>query len=115
MNNLQEKEMPLHPVGSHSDLSRQELAKYLNRVGRGVNCRLDIPVLVMEDVKWASKIFSDLSRELSDLAFNDGRPEIWRVLGARYAMENAKRELHIRNQRKVAKKVFLEAVKKQKR
>lgn len=115
MSELQEKEMPWHPVGSHSDITRQELAKYLNRVGRGVNCRLDVPVLVMEDVKWASKIFSELSKELSDLAFNDARPEIWRVLGARYAMENAKRELHVRNERKVAKKVFREAVIKQKR
>lgn len=111
----EQQQMPWHPLGDQAELNRQQLARYLNRVGRGVNCRLDVPVLVMEDVKWASKVFSDLSKELSDLAFNDSRPEIWRVLGARYAMEAAKRELHLRNERKLSAKLMRKAAETQKR
>lgn len=100
MNNQAQEQETWHPLGDQAELSRKQLAKYLNRVGRGLSCRLDVPVLVMDDVKWASKIFEDLSRELAELAFNDGRSEILRVLAARYAMEAAKRELHLRTERK---------------
>lgn len=108
------KEYPWHPLESTGS-DRKHLAHYLNRVGRGVNCRLDVPVLCVEDVKWASKIFGDLSKELANIAFDEKRPDIWRILGARYAMEGAKRELHVRNNRKLAKKVFEDAVRNYKR
>lgn len=100
---------PWHALSDHKEPNREQLAKYLNRVGRGINCRIDVPVLVLEDVKWAAKVFGDLSRELTKISFEDTRPEIWRILGARYAMESAKRELHLRNERKTAQKVFRKA------
>jgi len=93
-----------------SDLNRQQLAKYLNRVGRGINCRMDIPVLVIDDIKWAAKVFGDLSKELTQIAFEDPRTDIWRILAARYAMEAAKRELQTRNERKLATKARQKAV-----
>ena len=100
---------PVKPLDHEYGLERTQLARYLNRVGRGVNCRLDIPVLTIEDVKWASKIFSDLSKQLSTIAFSDDRPDIWRILAARYAMEDAKRELHVRNDRKGSIKAYKKA------
>lgn len=88
------------PLDGERDLQRKQVAKYLNRLGRGLNCRIDVPVLTIDDVKWAAKIFGELSKELTDIAFTDKRTDIWRILEARYAMEGAKRELHYRNERK---------------
>jgi hypothetical protein len=97
--------VPVKPLDGMTDLDRATVAKYFNRVGRGLNCRIDVPVLTIEDVKWSAKVFGDLARELTDIAFNDKRTDIWRVLEARYAMEAAKRELHYRNNRKETKKI----------
>lgn len=97
--------IPVKPLDGERDLERKQVAKYMNRLGRGLNCRLDVPVLVLDDVKWAAKIFGDLSKRMTELAFEDKRSDIWRILEARYAMEDAKRELHYRNQRKEAVKL----------
>lgn len=105
MNNLP----PVKPLDGQTDLDRKTVAKYFNRVGRGLNCRLDVPVLVIEDVKWAAKVFGELSKRLTDIAWNDERTDIWRVLEARYAMEDAKRELQYRNNRKAAIKLSRKA------
>ena len=87
-------------------LDGADMAKYLMRIGRGLSCRLDVPILSLEDLKWASTVFSDLSRRLRDLAHNDNRQEVIRVIAGRYAMESAKSELHHRNHRKgVIKKI----------
>ncbi len=94
---------PVKPLDGMRDLDRKTVAKYFNRVGRGLNCRLDVPVLVIDDVKWAAKIFGELSKELTQIAWEDDRTDIWRVLEARYAMEGAKRELHQRNEKKIGK------------
>jgi hypothetical protein len=94
------------PLDGMKDLDRKTVAKYFNRVGRGLNCRLDVPILVMDDVKWAAKIFNELSKELTKIAWEDERTDIWRILEARYAMEAAKRELHHRNEKKVGKSEF---------
>lgn len=102
--------MTIKPHDGEHNLNRQQLAKYLNRVGRGINCRMDVPVLVIDDIKWAAKIFNDLSKELGQIAFEDTRSDIWRILAARYAMETAKRELHLRNERKAAIKAKQKAV-----
>lgn len=103
------KDLAWSPLGRVRDPDRDQLAKYLNRVGRGIHCRLDVPVLVIDDVKWAAKIFGELSEALTKIAFDDGRPDVWRVLAARYAMESAKRELHTRNERKIARKSMRKA------
>lgn len=99
------------PFDGQRGLERKQLAKYLNRVGRGVNCRLDVPVLVLEDIKWAATIFEKLAKELTEIAFEDDRPDIWRILAARYAMEGAKSELYQRNERKQAIRLAKEAEK----
>lgn len=91
---------PIKPLDGERDLDRRKVARYMNQLGRGLNCRIDVPVLVIDDIKWAAKIFGELSKELTKLAFDDDRSDIWRVLEARYAMEHAKRELHYRNERK---------------
>ena len=93
------------PFDGQSNLERKELAKYLNRVGRGVNCRLDVPILVMSDIKWAATVFERLSKELTELAFVDDRSEIWRILGARHAMESARSELMQKNEHKTSLKL----------
>jgi hypothetical protein len=92
------------PLDGQDDLNRKQLAKYFNRIGRGVNCRLDVPVLVMSDIKWAAKTFSDLSATLTTLAWDDERSDIWRIMAARSAMENARTELHKTNQKEGATK-----------
>lgn len=97
---------PVKPLDGMRDLERKTVAKYFNRVGRGLNCRMDVPILVMDDVKWAAKIFGDLSRQLTSIAWEDDRTDIWRVLEARYAMEAAKRELHQRNDKKIGRAEF---------
>jgi hypothetical protein len=92
------------PLDGEADLSRKQLAKYFNRIGRGVNCRLDVPVLVMSDIKWAAKTFSDLSAQLTKLAWEDERSDIWRIMAARSCMEMARSALHTSNQKEVATK-----------
>jgi len=93
------------PFDGQSNLERKELAKYLNRVGRGVNCRMDVPILVLSDIKWAATVFSDLAKQLTDLAFVDDRSEIWRILAARAAMEQARSKLAHTNQQKTSIKL----------
>ncbi len=101
----------IKPFDGQANLQRKELAKYLNRVGRGVNCRLDVPILVMSDVKWAATVFSELAKELGQLAFTDDRSEIWRILAARAAMEGARAKLAHTNKQKTSIKLAAKAAK----
>jgi len=96
------------PFDGQANLERKQLAQYLNRVGRGVNCRMDVPILTMEDIKWAATVFERLSKNLGELAFTDDRSEIWRILGARHAMESAREELAYRNEKKASEKAAKE-------
>ena len=93
------------PFDGQANLERKELAKYFNRVGRGVNCRLDVPILVMSDLKWAAKVFSDLSKKLTELGWDDNRSEIWRILAARHAMESARFELATTNKKEISQEL----------
>jgi len=86
------------------DLDRKKIAKLFHRIGRGVNCRLDVPVLVMSDVKWAAKIFSDLSAGLTKLGWEDERSDIWRIMAARSLMESARYQLNKTNDKEGATK-----------
>lgn len=97
------------PFDGENNLERKELAKYLNRVGRGVNCRMDVPILVVSDIKWAAKVFSDLSKTLTELGWEDDRSDIWRILAARHAMETARSELTQKNHQKISLKLAREA------
>ena len=97
------------PFDGQANIERKELAKYLNRVGRGVNCRLDVPILVMSDLKWAATVFSELAKDLGELAFTDDRSEIWRILAARAAMEGARNKLTYTNEQKTSLKLAAKA------
>lgn len=97
------------PFDGQNNLERKELARYLNRVGRGVNCRLDVPILVISDIKWAATVFSELAKQLGELAFVDDRSEIWRILAARAAMEGARSRLAQTNQKKTATELAAKA------
>ena len=87
------------PFDGQRDLTRKQLAGYLNRVGRGVNCRLDVPLLVTSDIRWAAKAFSDLAKRLTELGWEDGRAEIYRILEARSAIEGTMSLLARHNER----------------
>jgi len=100
--------MDIKPFDGDRGLERRQLAQYLNRVGRGVNCRMDVPVLTIEDIKWAATVFEQLTKELTQLAFKDKRSDIWRILGARHAMESARAELAYRNEKKASEKASRE-------
>jgi hypothetical protein len=92
------------PHDGEFDLDRKQIAKLFNRIGRGVNCRLDVPVLVMSDIKWAAKTFSDLSAGLTKLGWEDERSDIWRIMAARSLMEHARYELNRTNNKEGATK-----------
>lgn len=106
MNNDHYDNKPIKPLDGINDLDRKAVAKYFNRVGRGLNCRLDVPILTIEDVKWAAKIFDELAKKLQHVGFEDKRSDIWRILDARYAMEDAARNLKIVNKAAIGKKEF---------
>lgn len=86
-----DKEKPFNDV---KDLKRKDAAKYLNRMGRGLNCRMDIPVLCIEDVRWAAAIFSDLGKELNSIV-DIKKSDIIRIVSARNAMEGARFKLKL--------------------
>lgn len=88
------------PFDGVRGVKREQLAKYLNRLGRGINCRMDVPVLVLDDIKWAATVFERLSKQLADLAFTDDRSDIWRIMEARVRMEQARSELAKTNRKK---------------
>lgn len=101
------KEHGIDPFEGRDTVSKDDFSKYLKRVGRGLNCRLDVPILNIEDLKWAATIFSELTAQLNELAYKDTREDVIRVLAGRYAMEGAKHELFRRNERKeVTKRII---------
>lgn len=91
-----------HFLAGDGKLHRNDLATYLNRLGRGINCRLDIPILTIADIKTAATQFSELSKELAHLAFDDDRVEIYRILEARHAMEAARSKIARKNHQKIS-------------
>jgi hypothetical protein len=94
-----EKEKPFYGV---KDLKRQDAAKYLNRMGRGLNCRMDIPVLSIEDIRWAACVFRDLGKELESIV-EAKKSDIIRVVSARNAMEGARFKLKLNTHSELTK------------
>ena len=88
----EDKEKPFNDV---KDLKRSDAAKYLNRMGRGLNCRMDIPVLSVEDIRWAACVFRDLGKELESIV-EVKKSDIIRIVSARNAMEGARFKLKLR-------------------
>jgi hypothetical protein len=95
---------PFTPFDGEFDLDRKQIAKLFHRIGRGVNCRLDVPVLILSDIKWAAKTFSELSIELTKLGWDDERSDIWRIMAARSLMESARYSLNKTNNKEGATK-----------
>lgn len=79
--------------------SRVELSKLLNAVGRGVNARLDVPMVCLNDLKWFVYVMDQSLPELKRLAYQDDRPDVYRVVAVRSLMDNMKVQLHRKNQR----------------
>ena len=73
---------------------RLELAKFLGRSGRGVNCRIDIQILTLEDIKQAAFELDKLSKNLSKIAQNSDQNDVLQVLSARH--EFTKTKVHIK-------------------
>lgn len=94
------------PFDGEYNLKKEQLAKYFNRVGRGLNCRMDIPVLTVEDVKWAATLLEDLAKELCQIAYHDERPDIWRIMAGRFAIEQCRSKLALRGDKKSSVKVM---------
>lgn len=100
-----DKEKPFYGV---KDLKRQDAAKYLNRMGRGLNCRMDIPVLSIEDIRWAASVFRDLGKELESIV-EAKKSDIIRVVSARNAMEGARFKLKLNTHAEQTKAIKLKA------
>ena len=96
-----EKDKPLNGV---KDLKRKDAARYLNRIGRGLNCRMDIPVLSIEDVRWAAAVFRDLGKELECIV-EIKKSDIIRIVSARNAMEGARFKLKLNTHAKDTKAI----------
>jgi len=73
---------------------RLELANFLGRSGRGVNCRIDIQILTLEDIKQAAYELDMLSKNLFKIAQNIDQNEVFQVLSARH--EFTKTKVHIK-------------------
>ena len=71
-------------------LKRLELAKFLGRSGRGVNCRIDVQILTLEDIKRAAFELDKLVKNLQKIAENDDQNDVLRVLSARHEFTKIK-------------------------
>jgi hypothetical protein len=80
-----------------------KLGQYLANLGQPLNCRLDIRMTSLEELKKASVLISELNKALNHLAYEDGRDPVLRVLIARDAMQHARIGLKYMQAKKVAK------------
>lgn len=81
------------------DASRQELATYLCSVGQPVNVRLDIPILSVQDVKWTATLLEKLAKDLTEVAFGEGKVPTIRILQARSRISRAANDIAHRNKK----------------
>ena len=69
---------------------RLELAKFLGRSGRGVNCRIDVQILTLEDIKWAALELERLAKSLQKIAESPDQNDVLQVLSARHEFTKTK-------------------------
>jgi hypothetical protein len=67
-----------------------KLGQYLAKLGQPMNCRLDIRLTSLEELKRAAVLISELNKALNHLTFEDKRDPVLRVLIARDAMQHAR-------------------------
>ena len=77
-------------VLSTTDKKRQELANYLGRSGRGVNCRIDIQILTLEDIRRAAYELDRLAKSLQKIAEATDQNDVLSVLSARHEFTKTK-------------------------
>jgi hypothetical protein len=75
------------------------MGEYLKRTGRPLCARLDIRLTSMEELRWACVLISELNQSLNQLAFEDERDEVLRVMLARHALDTARISLKYRKQK----------------
>lgn len=80
-----------------------KLGQYLYNLGQPMNCRLDIRLTNMEELKKAAVLISELNKALNQIAFEDARDPVLRVLIARDAMQHARMGLKYMRAKKFAK------------
>ena len=69
---------------------RSELAMFLGRSGRGVNCRIDIQILTLEDIRRAAFELDRLAKSLQKIAENPDQNDVLQVLSARHEFTKTK-------------------------
>lgn len=69
---------------------RQDLAKFLGRSGRGVNCRIDVQVLTTEDIKRAAYELDILAKSLFKIVEDEEQNDVLQVLSARHEFTKTK-------------------------
>lgn len=69
---------------------RLDLAKFLGRSGRGVNCRIDIQILTLEDIKQAAFELDKLAKSLQNIAESPDQNDVLQVLSARHEFTKTK-------------------------
>jgi hypothetical protein len=77
-------------VPSKTALKRAELATFLGRSGRGVNCRIDMQILTLEDIKRAAVELERLAKSLQKIAENADQNDVLQVLSARHEFTKTK-------------------------
>ncbi len=80
-----------------------KLGQYLANLGQPMNCRLDIRMTSLEELKKAAVLVSELNKALNQLAYEDQRDPVLRVLIARDAMQHARMGLKYMRAKKFAK------------
>ena len=75
---------------STTDKKRQELANYLGRSGRGVNCRIDMQILGLEDIRRAAYELDRLAKSLQKIAEATDQNDVLSVLSARHEFTKTK-------------------------
>jgi hypothetical protein len=75
---------------SQTAQKRAELALFLGRSGRGVNCRIDVQILTLEDIKRAAFELDLLVKNLQKIAANTDQNDVLQVLSARHEFTKTK-------------------------
>lgn len=74
----------------HYPTDPSKLAAYLEATGHRPNCRLDIRITSLEELKKAAVLISELNKSLNHHAYESDRDEALRVILARDSMQRAR-------------------------
>lgn len=80
-----------------------KLGDFLKRRGEPLNCRLDLRMTSLEELKKAAVLISQVNGVLNKLAYEDERDAVLRVMLARDALQHIRFHLKYARPKKVAK------------